>query len=106
LTFAPGPARDLARSVETVKTKETHDVERLERRHDLGGLVLHGPLLGAADRRDRLRGRTALPRPARDTPHTDEEPRTILDCRLASGEIDVETYEKLRRTLGAAGGVS
>ena len=39
-------------------------------------------------------------------PHTDEEPRAILDRRLASGEIDVETYEKLRRTLGTAGGVS
>jgi putative membrane protein len=25
-------------------------------------------------------------------PHTDEEPRAILDGRLASGEIDVETY--------------
>ena len=37
---------------------------------------------------------------------TEEEPRQILDRRLASGEIDVETYEKLRRTLGAAGGVS
>ena len=34
-----------------------------------------------------------------------EEPREILDRRLASGEIDVETYEKLRRTL-ATGGVS
>jgi putative membrane protein len=34
------------------------------------------------------------------------EPRQILDRRLASGEIDVETYEKLRRTLGTAGGVS
>lgn len=34
------------------------------------------------------------------------EPRQILDRRLANGEIDVETYEKLRRTLGAAGGVS
>ena len=34
-----------------------------------------------------------------------EEPRTILDRRLASGEIDLETYEQLRRTL-AAGGVS
>ncbi len=37
---------------------------------------------------------------------TQEEPRTILERRLASGEIDVETYEQLRRTLGAAGGVS
>ena len=37
---------------------------------------------------------------------TREEPRTILDRRLASGEIDVETYEQLRHTLGAAGGVS
>ena len=37
---------------------------------------------------------------------TEEEPRQILDKRLASGEIDVETYEKLRRTLGPAGGVS
>ena len=37
---------------------------------------------------------------------TTEEPRQILDRRLASGEIDVDTYEKLRQTLGAAGGVS
>lgn len=36
---------------------------------------------------------------------TQDEPRTILDRRLASGEIDVETYEQLRRTLGPAGGV-
>jgi hypothetical protein len=49
LTFAPGPARAGSRSVESVETKETHDDERLERRHDLGGLVLHGPVLGAAD---------------------------------------------------------
>jgi putative membrane protein len=43
----------------------------------------------------------------RETPsETEEEPRQILDRRLASGEIDAETYEKLRRTLGAAGGVS
>lgn len=34
---------------------------------------------------------------------TQEEPRTILDRRLASGEIDVETYEKLRRTLATGG---
>jgi putative membrane protein len=47
--------------------------------------------------------------PARRTPggrETGEEPRAILDRRLATGEIDVETYEQLRRTLGAAGGVS
>jgi len=35
-----------------------------------------------------------------------DEPRRILDRRLASGEIDLDTYEKLRRTLGTAGGVS
>jgi putative membrane protein len=34
---------------------------------------------------------------------TQEEPRKILDRRLASGEIDVETYEKLRRTLATSG---
>lgn len=37
---------------------------------------------------------------------TAEGPREILDRRLASGEIDLDTYEKLRRTLGVAGGVS
>lgn len=36
---------------------------------------------------------------------TQEEPRTILDRRLANGEIDLETYERLRQTL-ATGGVS
>jgi putative membrane protein len=29
-----------------------------------------------------------------------EEPREILDRRLASGEIDVETYERLRSRVG------
>jgi putative membrane protein len=33
-----------------------------------------------------------------------DEPRRILDRRLARGEIDIETYEKLRRMLGAAAG--
>jgi len=28
-----------------------------------------------------------------------EQPQQILDRRLASGEIDVETYEQLRETL-------
>lgn len=32
-----------------------------------------------------------------------EQPQQILDRRLASGEIDVETYEKLRGTLAAGG---
>ncbi len=46
--------------------------------------------------------------PGRRQPRTEtqDEPRKILDRRFASGEIDVETYEKLRRTLGPAGGVS
>ena len=32
---------------------------------------------------------------------TTEQPHEILDRRLASGEIDVDTYEKLRKTLSA-----
>jgi putative membrane protein len=32
-----------------------------------------------------------------------EQPQQILDRRLASGEIDVETYEKLRGTLAKPG---
>jgi putative membrane protein len=41
--------------------------------------------------------------PGRRDAHVErrEEPRTILDRRLASGEIDLETYERLRRTLSA-----
>lgn len=35
-----------------------------------------------------------------------EQPQQILDRRLASGEIDVETYEKLRETLTTPGRVS
>jgi putative membrane protein len=35
-----------------------------------------------------------------------EQPQQILDRRLASGEIDVETYEKLRETLAKPGRVS
>lgn len=41
----------------------------------------------------------------RDARPEQEEPRTILDRRLANGEIDLETYERLRQTL-ATGGVS
>lgn len=32
-----------------------------------------------------------------------ERPQQILDRRLASGEIDVATYEQLRKTLAKAG---
>lgn len=32
-----------------------------------------------------------------------EQPRQILERRLASGEIDVETYEKLRDALAKPG---
>jgi putative membrane protein len=39
----------------------------------------------------------ADPRAPRDESN---EPREILDRRLARGEIDVETYEQLRSTLG------
>ena len=35
-----------------------------------------------------------------------ERPQQILDRRLASGEIDVETYEQLRETLAKPGRVS
>ncbi len=35
-----------------------------------------------------------------------EDARQILDRRLASGEIDVETYEKLRDALAKPGRVS
>ena len=40
------------------------------------------------------------------TPEPGEQPQQILDRRLASGEIDVETYEKLRATLAKPVGVS
>ena len=39
-------------------------------------------------------------------PKAAENPQQILDRRLASGEIDVETYEKLRETLAKPGRVS
>jgi putative membrane protein len=35
-----------------------------------------------------------------------ERPQQILDRRLASGEIDVATYEQLRETLAKTGRVS
>lgn len=35
-----------------------------------------------------------------------EDARQILDRRLATGEIDVETYERLRDTLAKPGRVS
>jgi uncharacterized membrane protein len=35
-----------------------------------------------------------------------ERPEQILDRRLASGEIDVATYEQLRETLAKKGRVS
>jgi putative membrane protein len=38
------------------------------------------------------------PRAAAEPP---EKPREILDRRLASGEIDVETYEELRSQLSS-----
>jgi putative membrane protein len=51
--------------------------------------------------------------PGRDTqasppaPHVSrpptETPREILDRRLASGEIDLETYDRLREKLAASG---
>jgi putative membrane protein len=41
------------------------------------------------------------------TPHVSrppaETPREILDRRLANGEIDLETYERLREKLSARG---
>lgn len=37
-------------------------------------------------------------------PKAAEDPQQILDRRLASGEIDVETYEKLRETLAKPAG--
>ncbi len=39
-------------------------------------------------------------------PPPGERPEQILDRRLASGEIDVQTYEELRRTLAKPVGVS
>jgi putative membrane protein len=44
-----------------------------------------------------------LPARADDHPGKDETsdtPREVLDRRLASGEIDVQTYEQLREKLG------
>jgi putative membrane protein len=38
-----------------------------------------------------------VPRPPAETP------RDILDRRLAGGEIDLETYDRLREKLGAHG---
>jgi putative membrane protein len=32
-----------------------------------------------------------------------ETPREILDRRVASGEIDLETYDRLREKLAASG---
>lgn len=39
-------------------------------------------------------------------PELGEQPQQILERRLASGEIDVETYETLRATLTKPGRVS
>jgi len=33
------------------------------------------------------------------------DPRAVLDARLASGEIDVGTYQKVRQQLGGQGPV-
>jgi putative membrane protein len=76
-----------------------------------GGMTWEGwffvtALLGAAARRI-LWAAAQLFSGRRDArTDTAVEPQQILDRRLATGEIDVETYEKLRRTLGAARGVS
>jgi putative membrane protein len=40
--------------------------------------------------------------PRRAAAEPSEKPREILDRRLASGQIDVETYEKLRSKLSSA----
>lgn len=42
----------------------------------------------------------ALTRGNRPWSGSAESPKEILDRRLASGEIDVEEYERLRRALG------
>lgn len=42
----------------------------------------------------------ALTRSGRSWSGSPESPREVLDRRLASGEIDVEEYERLRRVLG------
>ena len=39
--------------------------------------------------------------PRRSAAEPPEKPREILDRRLASGEIDVETYEELRSKLSS-----
>ena len=39
--------------------------------------------------------------PRRTAAEPSEKPREILDRRLASGEIDVETYEELRSKLSS-----
>jgi putative membrane protein len=38
---------------------------------------------------------------ARESPPSPDGPLEILDRRLASGEIDVQTYEQLRSTLSS-----
>ena len=42
----------------------------------------------------------ARPEPAPEPREPREEPREILRRRLASGEIDVDTYEQLRAKVG------
>ncbi len=42
------------------------------------------------------------PEPPREWATPPERPLEILDRRLASGEIDVETYDKLRQRLAEA----
>lgn len=39
--------------------------------------------------------------PARLSSSREDDPLAILDRRLARGEIDVETYDELRKRLGA-----
>ena len=46
-----------------------------------------------------LRPRDASSTPASTAPAAAEDPLTILDRRLASGEIDPETYDELRDKL-------
>lgn len=69
-------------------------------------VLLIGVIIWAAaqlfpGRRDTLATATG---PGRAEPA--EQPQQILDRRLASGEIDVETYEKLSETLAKPGRAS
>ena len=49
------------------------------------------------------RGRSAQGPDRSELPSRDDDPLVILDRRLARGEIDVETYDELRRRLAGGG---